>query len=185
MPAFPVQTLETAPEAARPALRGLQQAFGLVPNLAATMANSPTLISGFVGALTNFLGGTFTPAQRQVLLLTNAVSNRSAWAVAFHSTAALREGVPAEEVQALREGRAPKDRPLAALARLTRAFIETRGHLEERELAAFVEAGFAEAQALEVLAGLACSVMANYAGNVTRPPLEAPFAAQRWDLPAR
>jgi alkylhydroperoxidase family enzyme len=185
MSTYPVQSIESAPEKAKDALRGLHQAFGLVPNLAATMANSPTLVNGFVGAFTNFLGGTFSGAQRQVLLLTNAVTNRSAWAVAFHSTAALREGVAAEDVRAIRDGKAPRDPQLAALSRLTRAFIETRGHLDEQELAAFSAAGFAAPQLLEVLAGLAISVMANYAGNVTHPPLEAPFAAQRWDLPAR
>jgi alkylhydroperoxidase family enzyme len=162
----------------------LQQLVGLVPNLAATMAHSPALVSSFVGALGAFAKGSFSGAERQVLLLANAVTNRSAWAVAFHSTAALREGVPPAEVAALREGRAPADRRLAALAATTRAFIERRGHLEEREIAAFLDAGFAPAQLLEILAGLACSTMANLAGNVTRPPLEAPFEAQRWSPPA-
>jgi hypothetical protein len=32
----------------------------------------------------------------------------------------------------------------------------------------------------EVIAGLAVSVMANYAGNITAPVVEAPFAPQTW-----
>lgn len=180
-PHFAVHTLDTAPEKSRPALEGLKQRFGLVPNLAATMAESPTLVNGFVQALGNFSAGTFDPAQRQVLLLTNAVTNRSAWAVAFHSTAALKEGANAEDVAAVREGRAPKDPKLAALSALTRALIEKRGHLSDAELAAFTAAGFTKDQAFEVVAGLACSVMANYAGNLAPPPLEAPFQPQRWE----
>ena len=104
---YRIHTLESAPEKARDALQRLQKNFGMIPNLAATMAASPTLVNGFVGALVNFLGGTFTGGQRQALLLTNAVTNRSAWAVAFHSTAALREGVAADDVRAIREGRLP------------------------------------------------------------------------------
>src|SRR5262245_66052568 len=101
---YPVHTLTTAPEKSKPALDGLQKTFGLIPNLAATMATSPTLVNGFVGALVNFLGGTFDGGERQVVLLTNAVVNRCAWAVAFHSAAALKEGVAADDVTAMREG---------------------------------------------------------------------------------
>jgi AhpD family alkylhydroperoxidase len=180
MPAYPIYTIESAPEASRPALLGLKQGLGLVPNLAATMAGSPVLVQGFVGAFGNFRGGSFTGGQRQALLLTNAVANRCAWAVAFHSTLALKEGVDAKDVQAMREGRLPAEPGLAGLSALTRALIEKRGHLDERDLSAFREAGFAADQVLEVIAGLAVSIMANYAGNITRPELEAPFQAQAW-----
>lgn len=178
---YRIHTLDSAPEKSRPALQSLQQAVGAIPNLAATMAESPTLISGFVGAFGNFHGGSFTGAEKQTLLLTNAVTNDCAWAVAFHSTMALREGVAAEHVRAIRERRLPSDRPLAALSGFTRALIEKRGHVSAGEIAELTAAGFTPAQALEAIAGLAVSVMANYAGNVTRPALEAAFQAQAWN----
>src|SRR4051812_17961334 len=87
-----VHTIETAPHSSRPALQGLQNAFGLIPNLAATMAGSPVLIQGFVSAFGNFHGSSFDAGERQALLLTNAVTNSCEWAVAFHSTLALKEG---------------------------------------------------------------------------------------------
>jgi AhpD family alkylhydroperoxidase len=179
---YVVHTLATAPEKSRLSLSALKQSFGLIPNLAATMAESPTLVNGFVGALVNFMGGSFTGADRQVLLLTNAVTNRCAWAVAFHSTAALKEGVGEAEVEAIRHARLPKERRLAALSARTRSLIEKRGHLDERDLVDFTGAGLGPAQVLEVIAGLAASVMANYAGNLTKPPLEAPFEAQAWSV---
>lgn len=178
---YKVHTIESAPEKSKPALQGLKQGIGMVPNLAATMAESPVLINGFVGAFGNFHGGSFTGGQRQVLLLTNAVTNRSAWAVAFHSTMALKEGVDSADVQAIRERRAPKDAKVAALSELTRQLIEKRGHLSEADISAFREAGFSHDQVLEVIAGLAVSVMANYAGNITQPPLEPAFQAQAWN----
>ena len=177
---YPVHTIESAPEKSKPALQGLQQNLGLIPNLAATMAESPTLVNGFVGAFGNFHGGSFSGAEKQALLLTNAVANRCEWAVAFHSTMALKEGVSAADVEAVRAGRAPQDKRLAALVAFDRALIERRGHLDAAELDAAREAGFSSDQLLEVIAGLAVSVMANYAGNITRPPVEAPFAPQAW-----
>jgi alkylhydroperoxidase family enzyme len=180
MQSYRVHSIESAPEKSKPALQGLKQAVGLIPNLAATMAESPVLLGGFVGAFGNFHGGTFSGAQKQVLLLSNAVANASAWAVAFHSTQALREGVEAQDVRAIREKQLPKDPALAALSRFTRALIDKRGHVDDGDLAAFSAAGFGADQVLEVIAGLAVSVMANYAGNITKPNLEDAFKAQAW-----
>jgi AhpD family alkylhydroperoxidase len=180
---YRVHTIESAPEASRQALQGLQQNIGLIPNLAATMAESPTLINGFVAALVNFSKSSFTAGQRQVVLLTNATINRCAWAVAFHSTVALKEGIAREDVDAIRSARMPGDRGLAALSAVTRALVEKRGHLDERDLRAFAEAGFRSDQVLEVIAGLAASMMANYAGNITTPPVEDAFRAQLWNPP--
>jgi AhpD family alkylhydroperoxidase len=180
MHSYRVHTIESAPAQAKQALQGLKQHLGLVPNLAATMAESPALVNSFVGTFGHFQGGTLTGAQRQVLLLTNAVTNACAWAVAFHSTAALKEGVAPDEVRAIRERRLPRDGQLAALSALTRALIEKRGHLDEHDLSAFAQAGFGADQVLEIISGLAVSVMANYAGNITAPPVEEPFRAQLW-----
>lgn len=180
MSAFHIHTIESAPAASKQALETLQKNFGIIPNLAATMAESPTLVNGFVGAFVNFVGGTFSGAERQVLLLTNAVTNRSAWAVAFHSTMALKEGVDAADVTAIREGRTAPHAKVNALSTLSRRLIETRGKLDDADISAFTNAGYSRAQVLEAMAGNAVSTMANYAGNITNPPLEAPFKAHEW-----
>jgi alkylhydroperoxidase family enzyme len=180
MTTYPIHTVESAPEASRLALLGLREAFGLIPNLAGTMANAPALVNSFVAVFGQFGAGSFTGAERQILLLSNAVANRCAWAVAFHSTVALAEGVPAADVEAVRQGDLPADGRLAALSATTRQLVERRGHLDERDVKAFTAAGFDEVQLFEVITGLAISTMANYAGNVARPPLERPFQAQAW-----
>jgi AhpD family alkylhydroperoxidase len=142
-------------------------------------------VNAFVAAFGQFsggtgTGGTFTGAERQVLLLTNAVTNNCAWAVAFHSTAALKEGVDPATVDAVRRGHLPVEARLAALSTLTRTLIDKRGHLDPAEVKTFTAAGFEHSQLLEVITGVAISTMANYTGNVARPPLEAPFQPQAW-----
>jgi AhpD family alkylhydroperoxidase len=180
MHSYRIHTIESAPEKSRPALQGLERAVGVIPNLAATMAESPTLLSAFVGAFGTFHGGTFTGGQKQVLLLSNAVANTCPWAVAFHSTLALKEGVAPEHVHAIRERRLPSDAKLAALSGFTRALSDKRGHVSDSDRAMFTAAGFGADQVLEVIAGLAVSVLANYAGNITDPVLEASFQPQAW-----
>jgi alkylhydroperoxidase family enzyme len=182
MTTYPIHTLDTAPETVRPPLAVLQQAFGFIPAAAGTMANSAPLINSFFAAFGHFRGeGTFTPAERQVLLLSNAVANNSAWAVAFHTLESLADGVPPAEVDAIRAGQLPADARYAALSALTRALIAQRGHLEETDTKAFLAAGFDRDQILEVITGVAISTMTNYAATVADVPLEDQVRMHAWN----
>jgi alkylhydroperoxidase family enzyme len=177
---FPIYTSESAPERSKPALQQLQAAFGMIPNIAGAMATSPVLINSLVGLFGNVHGGSFTEAQVQIVLLTDAVTNRSAWAVAFHTTLALKEGIDRADVQAIRDGRLPKDNKLAALSALAKTMIEKRGRLDEEDVDRFLGAGFGNDHLLEVIAAVAASTITNYTGSITKPPLEAPFQAHAW-----
>jgi alkylhydroperoxidase family enzyme len=178
---FPIYTIESAPEQSKPALQSLNAAFGMVPNIVGAMATSPVLIDSLVGLFQRVHGGSFTEAQIQILLLTNAVTNASSWAVAFHTALALKAGIDPADVAAIREGRAPEDRQYAALSTLARTLIEKRGRLDDRDVDEFTGAGFGKDLMLEVIAVVAASTITNYTGSVTRPPVEAPFQAHLWN----
>jgi alkylhydroperoxidase family enzyme len=181
MTSYPMHTVDTVPAEAETPLTVLRETFGFVPGAAAVMATSPALLNSFFSAFGHFRGGgTFTPAERQVLLLSNAVANASEWAVAFHTLEALADGVAPEVVDAVRRGELPGDPRMAALSGLTVAFIEKRGHLGEADVKAFTAAGFGEGQLFEVVAGVAISAMTNYTANVARPPLEPAVEPHAW-----
>lgn len=180
MPLFEVQSIETAPEGSRAALETLQQAFGILPNVAGVIANSPVLANIFVPLFGDVHGGTFTEAEIQTLLLTNAVTNSCAWAVAFHSYLALKAGLDPADVDAIRERRAPRDPRQAALSHYARGLIETRGHVGDEAVSAFLSLGFRAEQALEVLAVSAASTITNYTLNIAGPPLEPMFQEHAW-----
>lgn len=177
---YPIHTLESAPERSKPVLQELSTTFGLIPNLAGAMAGSPVLIDAFLGLFRKVHAGSFSEAQIQALLLTNAVTNACAWAVAFHSMLGLKEGIDPADVQAMRERRAPRDAKLAALSGLARAMIEHRGRVDAGVLARVAEAGFTPAQVLEAITVVAASTITNYAGNLTDPPLEAMLREHAW-----
>jgi alkylhydroperoxidase family enzyme len=172
--------MESAPEGSKPALKQLQSAFGMIPNLIGAMSTSPVLIDSLVGLFGKVHGGSFTEAQVQVVLLTDAVTNASSWAVAFHTTLALKEGVDPADVQAICDRRLPKDKKFAALSAVAKTMIEKRGHLADRDVERFLAAGFGKDHLLEVIAAVAASTITNYTGSITKPPLEAPFEAHAW-----
>ena len=183
MDKFPIYTLESAPEASKPALRDLQAAFGVVPNIAGAMATSPVLTNSLVGLFGRVHGGSFSEAQIQTLLLTNAVTNACAWAVAFHTTLALKQGLTTADTDAIRSGRSPTDEKLGALSTLARNLIDKRGRISDREREAFLAAGFGDEHLLEAIAVSAASTITNYTGNITNPPLEPAFQPHMWKTP--
>ena len=177
---FPIHTIESAPERSKPAMKQLQSAFGMIPNLIGAISTSPVLIDSLVGLFGKVHGGSFTEAQIQIVLLTDAVTNRSAWAVAFHTALALKEGIDPADVDAIRAGRLPKDGKFAALSGLAKTMIEKRGRLSDEDINRFLAAGFDKDHLLEVIAAVAASTITNYTGSIARPPLEAPFQEHAW-----
>lgn len=180
MSIFEIQTVDRAPEGSRAPLESLQKIFGMVPNVAGIIANSPVLANIFVPMFQSVHGGTFTEAEIQTLLLTNAVTNSCAWAVAFHSHLALKAGLAPADVQAIRERRAPREPRYAALSAYARGLIEKRGHVGEQAVTALLSSGFRPDQALEALAVSAASTITNYTLNVAEPPLEPMFQEHAW-----
>ncbi|KWV59056.1 carboxymuconolactone decarboxylase [Bradyrhizobium macuxiense] len=180
MSRFPVHTLDSAPEASKPALRDVQARFGMIPNLAGAMATSPVLVQSFIGIFDKVHGGSFTEPQIQTVLLTDAVTNGCAWAVALHSALGLQAGLDSADVEAMRAGRSPENKQLGALSTLARTLIEKRGQLGDQDIERFLAAGFSKELLLEAIVIVAASTITNYTGSVTNPPLEAGLQAHAW-----
>jgi AhpD family alkylhydroperoxidase len=177
---YQIHGIETAPEKSKPLLELFTRSVGFVPNLAGAIANSPVLANSLLGLFQNVHGGSFTEAEVQVLLLTNAVTNSCSWAVAFHTALGLKQGLDPADVQAIRERQLPKQRRYAALSGLAKTLIENRGQLTDDDLTSFLEAGFEKEHVLEVVAVVAASTITNYAGKITNPPLEAFLQEHAW-----
>jgi alkylhydroperoxidase family enzyme len=180
MQRFELQTVESAPEKSQPALKMLQEKFGYLPNALATMANQPVLLNAFVGVFGGFHGGSFDEIEKQVLLLTNAVTIKCPWTVAAHSTFAVEDGIDEGEVEAIRQGKLPKDPKYAALSGLTKALIENKGNATEAEIGRFTAAGYSKLQVLEVVAGIGVSTIAATTTNLAGTPIEARFQPRAW-----
>src|SRR5215468_4060504 len=94
MSKFTVHTIESVPEGSKPALRKLKDNVGLIPNLAAVMANAPALIEAFVAARGAYQSGSLSAIEREVVSITNAVANNCAYCMAAHSTFAKMADTP-------------------------------------------------------------------------------------------
>src|SRR5262245_30526225 len=182
---YQVHTVDSAPEGSKSSLQDLRNAIGMIPNLAAAMSESPELLRGFLSIREIFYGGTFTPGEIQVLALTNAFENGCRYCMALHSALAMKEGVGSETVRALRAGHAPEDARLRALSDLSRRIVRDRGRVGREDLRAFEAAGYSRAQALEVILGVAVSILPNFAHHLTGCPIDDAFKPHLWNDPRK
>lgn len=179
--AFPSHTVDSAPEAARQTVAGVEGKFGFLPGAVARMATSPETLHGFLRASALFESGTLPPLARETLVLTMATRNRCHVCVAMHTATLVRLGASDDLIRALREGRPLAQSDLEAVRLFTLAVLETAGAVGDRELRDYLEAGFTTRQALEVVLGIGTYTISTLANRLTEAPVDEAFNAHRWE----
>ena len=165
---FTIHTEDTAP-----ALSAIRERIGFVPNLAATIAESPVALECF-GALQGALRGTtISPLEREVAGLAVSFENDCAYSMAAHSTFAAGAGASPDALAALRAGEPIDDPRLEAVRSFAVSLVRDRGHARE----AF---GLSASEQLEVAAQVVYTTFANLVANLADTPVDEPFGAQEW-----
>ncbi|UCB54594.1 MAG: carboxymuconolactone decarboxylase family protein [Thiotrichales bacterium] len=178
---YPVLTLETASDEARPVLETTRAAFGFIPNLLGVMAHSPALAEAYLTVSGLFDKSDLTPTERQVVLLTVSQYHGCHYCVAAHSTLSEMQGIAADVVAAIRNDQLIADAKLQALRVFVRAVVEKRGWLEPRDQEAFYAAGYEPHHVMDVLVGVAQKTMSNFTNHIAQTPLDDAFSAHAWN----
>ncbi|EGA65386.1 carboxymuconolactone decarboxylase family protein [Vibrio brasiliensis] len=180
MSTFKTHSIESAPAASAPLLKKAQQSLGFIPNLLATMAESPTMLTGYM-QLTDVLNkGELSETERQIVLMTNNRLNGCKYCMAAHTTISQMQGVDAAVIEALRNNTPIDDPKLEALRTFAAVINDSRGWPTELQLAAFFEAGYSNAAVLEVIVATSLKVMSNYTNHIAETELDAGFSANKW-----
>lgn len=180
MSQFQVHTIDSAPAESVASLRALEQGLGFVPNLAATMAESPTLVNGFVDLRKILAGGELSGIEREIVALAVSLENDCDYCMAAHSTFALMQHADQAAVSCARQDRAPDDPKLGALFRFARSLVAKKGHVSEQDSKAFLDAGYSRRALLEVVAQVGHTMLANFAHGISGAPLDDAFQPQAW-----
>jgi uncharacterized peroxidase-related enzyme len=178
---FTFHTPESAPEAARPLLRGAHAKLGFVPNLYAGLAEAPAALNGYFQLSDRVAETSLTPIEQQVLALAVSAANGCTYCMAAHSTIArTMVGAPDEVVDALRSGQPIADPKLQALREFAEAVVRERGDVQGALLESFVAAGYQRQQVLEVLLVVAMKTLSNYANHLLDTPVDVAFRSESW-----
>ncbi|WP_420336612.1 carboxymuconolactone decarboxylase family protein [Roseibium sp.] len=180
MASYSQHTIESAPEASKPILQGIQKRLGFVPNLMATMAEAPVLVESYMTMMGIFDKTDLTPTEREIILMTNNRLNGCTYCMAAHTAVAKMTGVDPGVLEALRKGTPLADPKLEALRSFAILINEARGWASEDEVDALIAAGYTKQTVLEVIAGTALKVLSNYTTHIVHPPLDTAFEPMAW-----
>lgn len=178
-----VHSVETAPAGSQENLAAVQKRNGgYLPNLLGVLSNSPAVLESYL-TLSKINGQTsLTPDEREVVQLMAATTHGCSFCVAGHTLTAQKiTKLTAEDIEALRGHKTLQDSKLAALATYTSAVIANRGAVSDEELQAFFDAGYDQAQALEVVLGVGLATICNFGNNVAQTTLNPELEPYRWD----
>src|SRR5262245_57057165 len=134
---FPLHTITSAPEQAKPILEQLQDRVGFVPNLAAMLADNPLALEAYVTLGAIFGRGSFSPVEQQLILMATRFGHQCKYCMAAHSTFAKAVGASDAMRESIRAGKVPNDLRLAALVAFTLEVVRHRGQLPAEALRDF------------------------------------------------
>lgn len=184
---LPAVDPSTAPPRVKEPLEAARKRMGMIPNMYTRMANSPGAFETYLHGYERFRKDSgFTPAEQEVVLLSISFENGCEYCVAAHSVIAdTSSRVPREVTDAIRAGKPVPDAKLRALSELTRAIVATRGRPLEKDVRAFLAAGYAERQILELVLAVAVKTISNYLNHLFETPVDDAFRSRAWSAPAR
>ena len=181
---FNIHTIESAPDGSKPILEQLEKQVGFVPNLAATMAESPSLLEAFTTLRAIYGRGSFNSIEREAIALAVSFDNNCTYCMAAHSTFAKMNGIQEDDLELLRDGKPPTTPRLRAVSDLARQVVRSKGRLSAEDVRVFLRAGFTQAQLLEILVGISMTAIANYMHNIAKTPIDEVFQIQSWNASA-
>ncbi|MBX9925981.1 MAG: carboxymuconolactone decarboxylase family protein [Hyphomicrobiaceae bacterium] len=169
-----LSSIEAAPAEARPLLQSAKQSLGIVPNLFRVIANSPAALQGYFGlngALTN---GSLDAKTRERIAVAVAEVNGCSYCLSAHTylaknVAKLDDG----EITANRNG-ASNDLKADAAVRLAVQIVRERGHVSDAVIAAVRDAGYDDAQIVEIVLHVALNTLTNYVNEVAQTAIDFP-----------
>ena len=152
----------------------LQKGLGFVPNLYAYFAKNETALSDYL-ALQN-RKSTLKAKEREVINLVTSQINDCRYCQSAHTVLGKMNGFTDEQVLEIRKGAASFDSKLDALAKFTASVVENRGRATEESKESFFEAGYNEANMIDVVIVVGDKIISNYLHNLTEFEIDFPVA---------
>ena len=158
-------TVQSVPADSTPTLDMFTRNIGFTPNMMATFALSPVAFNAWA-TLLGSLSKVLDVKTRDSIGLAVSEVNGCDYCLTVHSFMAERMAkMSADEIALARQGKAidPKRR---AAVQFARKVIETRGKVSDGDLQGVRDAGYTEAQVIEIVALVAMFSLTNFFNNV-------------------
>lgn len=162
-----------ATDAARRLLDGVEKKMGRVPNLMATLANSPAALEAYLGFSNALSKGTLPARLREQLALTVGEANGCQYCLAAHTALGRMAGLADQDIADSRHGVSP-DRKTEAVLRFARKVVAERGRVSDEDVESVRAAGAGDDEIAETVATVALNIFTNYFNHVADTEVDFP-----------
>ena len=165
----------TATGETKAVLDTVKSKLGKVPNILATMANSPAAANAYLSLSGALAGGSLTAATREAIALAVGQANECDYCLAAHTALAKGAGLSDEEALAARHSHS-QDPKTEAILRFARRLVDTRGNVSDDEVSALRTAGVTDGEIAEIVAVVSLNIYTNYFNHVAETEVDFPPA---------
>lgn len=177
MPRLQALNPENATGQAQRLLKGVEAKLGFAPNIMRTMANSPSVLQGYLdfsGALSK---GRLSPKLREQIALAVSEVNDCQYCLAAHSAIGRSVGLSEEALGDSRRGESPDPKEATVLA-FTRNVVTNRGRVSDEEVAKLRKTGFSEGDMVEIIANISLTLFTNYFNHIAATEIDFPAVSE-------
>ena len=178
MSRIPLLSLDTAPVGSQPALAQIVSAFGGIPNMFRTAANSPAALASLWGSFAALGGGILPPVLRELIAVAVADRNACHYCLAAHTALGRKAGISVEDLANAQLGRNSDPRTEAVLAFALKV-VDRRAVIDGSDVDALRHAGFDDESIVEILATIALNIFTNYLNVAFDVPVDFPQVTLR------
>jgi uncharacterized peroxidase-related enzyme len=172
-------SIADATEASRPMLNAVKAQLGVVPNVFLVAANSPAALSSYTGMLGALAKGRLPAPTHERIALAVAEANGCDYCLSAHTYLGKHVArLDDAEMNANRAGKS-NDSKADAAVRFARNFMETRGHVGDADIRAARDAGYDDAQIVEIVQHVALNTWTNYLNSVAQTEIDFPVVSAR------
>jgi uncharacterized peroxidase-related enzyme len=153
----------------------LEKTKGKVINIFKGMGNSAAALKVYLDAVETLAQGQLTPEDREVVYLAVSQTNNCNYCVSAHTGIAKKAGMSDDQIQAIRKFD-PLSAKHKALLTFVRRVMESKGSVNDADVAAVRAAGYTDGQIAESIAYIGLATYSNYFNHVFDTPLDLPQA---------
>lgn len=157
-------------------LKKVHEGLGVVPNMFKAMGNSEWTLDGFLTLNGNLGQGKLGGALIKMVTLATSELNGCEYCVSAHTEMAKNSDLltPEQSLDARRlKG---TDQKTSSALTFVKKVWDTKGKISDADLKAVRDAGFGDAEIMEILGVMALATLANYVSNVSEIDLDFPEA---------
>jgi uncharacterized peroxidase-related enzyme len=151
----------------------VQAQLGMVPNFLKVFANSPTALRAFLGLFGVATAGSLDILTRERIALALAQQNGCEYCVSAHTAIGGKAGLSSAEMLANRSG-ASQDGKAAVAVKFARALVAHTGEVTTAELMEVRNAGYTDAQIVEIITHVGLNLLTNILGKASRVEIDFP-----------